>query len=168
MWGLCGSLLAFPCLRVGALLACGVSGASSLRSLQSRLPFVVCPSFLSLFVLHLLLRWVGWSQVCGTSCCSCVWSSGGVSVAPFCRLGLLSHPLLLLFLAWVSAFGVCSDLGWWAAVLPGFLPSFRGELSFPCPGGFRLAVPTVGCPGYLRFLHLCWGSFLSLPVFADS
>ena len=46
------SLLAFPCLRVGALLACGVYGASSLRSLQSRLPFVVslpsqvavCPS----------------------------------------------------------------------------------------------------------------------------
>ena len=34
------SLLAFPCLRVGALLA---YGASSLRSLQSRLPFVVSP-----------------------------------------------------------------------------------------------------------------------------
>ena len=112
LWGLCCSLLAFPCLRVGALLACGVSGASSLRSLQSRLPFVVCPPFLPLFVLHLLLRWVGWSQVCGTSCCSCGWSSGGVSVALFCRLGLLSHPLLLLSLAWVSAFGVCSDLGW--------------------------------------------------------
>ena len=43
LWGLCGFLLAFPCLRVGALLACGVSGASSLRSLQSRLPFVVGP-----------------------------------------------------------------------------------------------------------------------------
>ena len=37
------SLLAFPCLRVGALLAYGVYGASSLRSLQSRLPFVVRP-----------------------------------------------------------------------------------------------------------------------------
>ena len=44
-WGLCGSLLAFPCLRVGALLACGVYGASSLRSLQFRLPFVVSPPF---------------------------------------------------------------------------------------------------------------------------
>ena len=43
LWGLCGSLLAFLCLGVGALLACGVSGASSLRSLQSRLPFVVGP-----------------------------------------------------------------------------------------------------------------------------
>ena len=37
------SLLGFPCLGVGALLACGVSGASSLWSLQSRLPFVVGP-----------------------------------------------------------------------------------------------------------------------------
>ena len=37
------SLLAFPCLRVGALLAPGVYSASSLRSLQSRLPFVVRP-----------------------------------------------------------------------------------------------------------------------------
>ena len=33
----------FPLLWVGALLACGVYGASSLRSLQSRLPFVVGP-----------------------------------------------------------------------------------------------------------------------------
>ena len=37
------SLLGFPCLRVGALLACGVYGTSSLRSLRSRLPFVVGP-----------------------------------------------------------------------------------------------------------------------------
>ena len=37
----------FPCLRVGALLAYGVSGASFLRSLQSRLPFVVGPSQVS-------------------------------------------------------------------------------------------------------------------------
>ena len=28
LWGLCGSLLAFPCLRVGALLACSVYGDS--------------------------------------------------------------------------------------------------------------------------------------------
>ena len=43
LWGLCCSLLAFPCLRVGALLACGVYGASLLRSFQSQLPFVVSP-----------------------------------------------------------------------------------------------------------------------------
>ena len=62
MWGLCSSLLAFPCLRVGALLACGVYGASSLRSLQSRLPFVVSPLFHVSVVLHLLLRWDGLVQ----------------------------------------------------------------------------------------------------------
>ena len=37
------SLLGFPCLGVGALLACGVSGASSLWGLLSRLPLVVGP-----------------------------------------------------------------------------------------------------------------------------
>ena len=37
------SLLAVPCLRVGALLAYGVYDTCSLRSLQSRLPLVVSP-----------------------------------------------------------------------------------------------------------------------------
>ena len=51
------SLFSFPCLRVGALLACGVCSASWLRGLCS----LGCPSWLvlllmSLFVLHLLLR----------------------------------------------------------------------------------------------------------------
>ena len=45
---------------------------------------------------------------------------------------------LLLCLA-----GVGWDLGWQAAVLPGFLPFFGGELSFPCRGCFRLVVPPV-------------------------
>ena len=107
LWGLCGSLLAFPCLRVGAPLACGVYGASSLQSLQSRLPFVVL-LFMSLFVLHLLLRWDGlvtglWPLLL-LLCVGLLWG--------LCCLGVLSHPLLLLFLAWVSSFGVCSDLGW--------------------------------------------------------
>ena len=44
---------------MGALLACGVYGANSLRSLQSRLPFVVSPPFHVSVVLHLLLRWGG-------------------------------------------------------------------------------------------------------------
>ena len=37
------TLLAFPYLRVGELLDCGVSSVSWLRSLRSRLPFVVRP-----------------------------------------------------------------------------------------------------------------------------
>ena len=53
------ALLGFPCLRVGALLACGVYGASSLRSLQPRLPFVVGPpSQVSVCPLPALV--VGW------------------------------------------------------------------------------------------------------------
>ena len=32
---------------------------------------------------------VVWSQFCGPSCCSCVLGSCGVSVVPFCRLGIL-------------------------------------------------------------------------------
>ena len=106
---------------MGALLACGVSGVSSLRSLQSRLPFVVCPPFLSLFDLHLLLWWVGWSQVCGTSCCSCVWSSGGVSPSVVPRLGFCLWRLFRLGLvccgpAGVPAFfsgGTLLPLSWW-------------------------------------------------------
>ena len=39
------SLLGFHCLRVGALLACGVYGAGSLWSLQPWLPLMVGPPF---------------------------------------------------------------------------------------------------------------------------
>ena len=83
--GLCGSLIALPCLRVGALLACGVYGSSSLRRLQSQLHFVVSPPFLVSVVLHLLLWWGG--------LVTCRW------------------PLLLLL--WVGLlWGVCSALLW--------------------------------------------------------
>ena len=99
LWGLCGSLLAFPCLRVGALLACGIYSASSLRVCS-----LGCPSWLVLLFMSLLsftcsCGGMVWSQVCGPSCCSCVLGSCGVSVAPLCRLDLWSHPLFLLFLA---------------------------------------------------------------------
>ena len=53
------SLLVFPCLRVGVLLACGVYGACSRWGLLSRLPLVVV-LLRSLLVLHLLLRWGGY------------------------------------------------------------------------------------------------------------
>ena len=81
------SLLGFPCLRVGALLACGVYGASSLWGLLSQLPLVVgTPSPVSVGPSPALA--VG-SHVCDPSCCYCVLGSCGVSVALFCRLGLL-------------------------------------------------------------------------------
>ena len=88
-------------------------------------------------------------------------SSRGVSGEAFCRLGLLSHPLLLLFLAWVSSFGVCSDLGWKAAVLSWFLPSF-----FLGGGGgspslvlvvFAWRLQQFSCPSSWSFLELFAG-----------
>ena len=113
---------------MGVLLACGVYGASSLRSLQSRLPFVVSPPFMSLLSFTCSCGGMGWSQVCGPSCCSYVLDSCGVSVAPLCRLGLWLHPLLGFFLwrlfglglvgcgpAWVPAFfwrGTLLPLSW--------------------------------------------------------
>ena len=101
------------------------------RFVQSRLTFVVSPpSVVSVCPSSALAGQVVWSQSFGPSCCSGVLNSRGVSAVAFCPLGLLSHPLLLLFLAWVSSFGVCSGLGWEAAVLSWILPSFgRGSPS---------------------------------------
>ena len=154
LWGLCGSLLAFPCLRVGALLACGVYGASSLRVCS-----LGCPSWLVLLfmsvVLHLRLRWEGLVPgLCPLLLllCVCVLSSCGVSVAPFCRLGPWSHHLLLLFLAgflplafvqtWVgrlrSCLGSCLLLG-------GNSPSLVLVV-------FTWRFLLCGCPGSLSFV----------------
>ena len=101
---------------MGALLSCGVSGASSLRSLQSRLPFVVCPPFLSLFVLHLLLRWVGWLVT-----------------------GLWHLLLLLCVELWWGL--CCAVLSTWPIVAPS--PSVVPRLGFCLWRLFRLGL--VGC-----------------------
>ena len=107
-----------------------------------------------------------WSQVCGPTCSSCVLGSSGVSDAPFCRLSLWPHPLLMFsrlgFLPWAF-------VRTWVGRLRSCLGSclLLGELSFPCPG-FCLAVPAVWLSRLLEFSwNLCLGSFLSLPVFAD-
>ena len=52
------TLLPFPYLRVGVLLACGVSGVCGLRR-RSRLPFVVRHPFPVSLVLHLFWGWGG-------------------------------------------------------------------------------------------------------------
>ena len=115
------SLLAFPCLRVGAPLTYGVYCASSLRSLQSRLPFVVSPpSQVSVCPSPALCCGVVWSHVCGPSCCSCVLGSCGVSVAPFCHLGLLLALLCRVFAGrflWFSGPSSWSFLGLFTGVL---------------------------------------------------
>ena len=106
-----------------------------------------------------------WSQVCGPTCNSCVLGSSGVSVAPFCRLSLWPHPLLMFsrlgFLPWAF-------IRTWVGRLRSCLGSYLrlGELSFPCPG-FCWTVPTVWLSRRLVFSwNLYFGSFLSLPVFA--
>ena len=157
------SLFGFLCLRVGVLLACGVWGTRSLRSLCSlSCPSVVGPpSAVPACPPPALAGQVVWSQSFGPSGCSCWLSSGRVSAAAFCPLGLLSHPLLLFFLAWVSSFGVCSGLGWKVAVLSWILPSFgRGSPSLVLVG-FCWAVPTV-LSRLLEFLELLfWGCLSS-------
>ena len=119
-----------------------------------------------------------WSQSFVPSCCSCLLSSLEVSAAAFCPLGLLSHPILLLFLAWVSSFGVYSGLdlrccgpGYGSSLLFLFLffgvcvcvgGGGGGGLSFPCPCCFSLAFTTLlFCPGDLDFLDYLLG-FLTL------
>ena len=133
---------------VGALLACGVYGVSC------EVCSLGCPSWLvllvmSLFVLHLLLSWGG--LVCGPTCSSCVLGSSGVSVAPFCRLGLWSHPLPSLVPRWVSSFGV----GWtWVGRLRSCLGScllLVGNSPSLVLVVFAWRHLLCGCPGSLSF-----------------
>ena len=102
-----------------------------------------------------------WSPVCGPSCYSCVLGSCGVSVAPFYRLGLWSHPLLLLFLAgflplvfvrtWVGRLQSCLLLG-------GNSPSLVLVV-------FAWRFLQCGCPGSLSF---SWTLFLGFFPLASS
>ena len=168
-FGLC-LLFCHPLLRFSASV--GASGwvCFCLRSLghtlaakfvQSRLPFVFGPpSAVSVCPSLTLAGQVVWSQSFGPSCSSCGLSSRGVSAAAFCPFGLLSHPLLLLFLTWVSSFGVCSCLGWKAAVLSWILLSFgRGSPSLVLVV-FTWLFQLFCCPGSLSFLNSLLG-FLS-------
>ena len=139
---MCCSLLAFPCLRVGALLACGVYGASSLRSLQSRLPFVVSPPF-HVFVCPSPALAVGWFG----------HRSVAPPAAPVCWALVGSLLRRSVALAYCRTLSFCCLLrlglvGCGPALVPTF---FLGELSFPCPGCFHLAVPTVWLSRLLEF-----------------
>ena len=159
MWGLCGSLLAFPCLRVGALLACGVYGASSLRSLQSRLPFVVIPPF------HV--------SVCPSPALAVGWFSHrsvAPPAAPVCWALVGSLLRRYVALAYGRTLSFC-------CFSPGFLPlafvrTWVGRLR-SCLGSclllgggnspslvlvvFAWRFLQFGCPGSLSFLELFTG-----------
>ena len=151
----CGGC-AVPCLLSLALGWVRFWPAVSTAPVRCEVCSLGCPSWLVLLFLSLLsftcsCGGMVWSQVCGPSCCSCVLGSCGASVAPLCRLGLWSHPLLLLFLAgflplafvrtWVgrlrSCLGSCLLLG--GTLLP--LSCFF----------FHLAIHTVWLSRLLEF-----------------
>ena len=122
-----------------------------------------CPSwlvltFLSLFVLLLLLGWGVWSQVCDPTCSSWILGSYGVSVAPFCHLSLWPHPPY--FLAEDFFLGHLLGLGVVGCVLPRFLPSYGGTLLplswFLLGGSYRLVVqaPDIFLESFLGFFPL--------------
>ena len=114
-----------------------------------------------------------WSQSFVPSCCSCLLSSLGVSAAAFCPLGLLSHPILLLFLAWVSSFGVYSGLG-----LRCCGPGYGSSLLFFLGGGGCLSLVLVVLAWLLQLFcfvqvtwvswTICWGFLLSTSSVAGS
>ena len=158
-------LSSLPWLLGGCASGLRVSGPCWLRCLCS-----LCSlSLLSLLLLCLfvLLR-LWWGRLFGRGLLLPPAAPGGC--APLVFLLRLSVPLpSCRTLSWGSSSGVCSGLGWWAAVQCWILPSLGvGGLSFPCPRYFRLAVPTVLLSRLLGFLGLLAGvSLLLLPVFAD-
>ena len=143
---------------MGALLACGVYGASSLRVYSLGCPLWLVLLFMSLFVLHLLLRWGG--LVTG------LW------------------PLLLLLCVGLLWGLCCTVMSPWPMVAPspsvvsrlGFLPlafvrTWVGRL-WSCLGSclllgenspslvlvvFAWWLLQFGCPGSLSFLELFAG-----------
>ena len=141
------TLLLFPYLRVGVLLAYGISGVCGLRR-ASRQPFVVRPPFhVSVCPSLLLGLGVVWSQVCGPSWDSWVLDSSDARLRcpdalasgrtlSFCRRGFLPWAFVW---TWVSGPRLCLGSCLLGVVLP-----------FPCPG-FRLATLTVGWSRRLLF-----------------
>ena len=147
----CMTLLAFPYLRVGALLAWGVSGVSCCEVCSLGCPSWLVLLFMSLFVLHLLLGWFGHRSVASPAAPVCwallrSWLRRSVTLAS-------DRTLSLCFLAWV--FLPWAFVRTWVSRLQSCLGSclLFGEHSFPCPG-FRLAVPAVGGPGSWCFLGI--------------
>ena len=149
------TLLPFPYLRVGVLLAFGVSGVCGLRR-RSRLPFVVrLPFPVSVGPSSFLGLGVAWSQVCGPSCDSWVLDSSDTRLRhpgtlasgrtlSFCRR--VSLPWAFAW-AWVSRPRLCLGSSLLLLVLPSIVLGFDWRL---CP---------LGGPGTCSFLGPSLGFF---------
>ena len=162
--------------RCASGLRCLVPTLAALL-VQSQQPLVVgSPSAVTVCPAPALAVQGVWSQSFEPSCCSCLLSSLGVSDAAFCPLGLLSHPILLLSLAWVSSFGVYSGLSL-RCCSPGYGSSLLFFLSFFFGGGGSLSLVLVVlawllqlflfCPGDLGFLDFLLGFLYSRVVCAS-
>ena len=156
------TLLPFPYLRVGVLLAYGDSGVCGLRR-RSRLPLVVRHLFpASVGPSPFLGLGVVWSQVCGPSCNSWFWTllMLGCTVLTPSPLAAPS-PFVAVDLPWAFA------RTWISRPRPCLGSSLLlVVLTFPCPG-FSLGASgrwMVQAPAL--FLGLTLGSSLSLPVLA--
>ena len=141
---------------MGALLACGVYGASSLRILQSRLPFVVIPPFLVSVCPSpaLVVGWFGHRSVAPPAAPVC-WALVGSLLR---RSVALAYCRALSSCCFSHGFLPLAFVRTWVDMLRSCLGSclLLGVLSFPCPG-FRLAVPTVWLSRLLEFLELLAG-----------
>ena len=143
------------------------------EDVQSRLPFVVRPPS---DVLHLLLkvRLFGHSLLAPPAtpvCCALVGSlmRHSVTLVYCCALSFCCFSPGFLPLAFVQAW-----VGRLQSCLGSSLLFFFFFFFFGGGGGspsfvlvvFAWRFPLFCCPSSLSFLNSCWGSFLSLPVFA--
>ena len=147
------TLLAFPYLRVGELLDCGVYNVCWLRSLRSRLPFVVRPPFhVSVCPSPALgLGWFGHRSVAppaAPGCCALLKSRlrRSDALASDCTLSFY-------FLAGDFFLGHLLGLGL-VGCDPAWVPPFFWGNSPSLVRGFRWAVPAVGCPDSWYFLGI--------------
>ena len=105
----------------------------------------VCPSP------ALELGWFGHRSVAPPAAPVC-WALLG-SVAPFCHLSLWSHPLLMLFLAWVFFLWRLFGLGL-VGCGPAWVPAFFWGNSPSLVLVFAWRFLQFGCPGSWSFLGI--------------
>ena len=133
---------------MGALLACGVYGASSLRSLQSRPPFHVS------VVLHLLLRWGGLVTGLWPLLLLLCWALVGSLLRLYVAL---AYGRTLSFCCFSPGFLPLAFVRTWVGGLRSCLGScllFGGNSPSLVLAVFTWRCLQFGCPGSLSFLEL--------------